>query len=81
MMKPEITTPEPQMISLKAQKVPNCLFADQSTPLEIPIDLSGIPNYLPLTLNDILEDYRVVIQAPRDLYGARSKLPGGSNAP
>ena len=74
-MKLEIPSPEPQVISLRAQKVPNHLFTDQSSPSEIPINLSGIPNYLPLTLNDTLEDYRVVIQAPRDLYGAQSDLP------
>ena len=51
-MKPEIISPEPHVISLKAQEVPNRLFEDRSTPLEIPIDLSGILNYLSLTLSD-----------------------------
>ena len=70
-MKPEIISPEPQMVPLRAQKVPNHLFADQNTPPEIPIDLSGISNNLPLSLNDIPEDCRVVIEAPRDLDGAQ----------
>ena len=65
MMKPEITTPKPQMISLKAQKVPNCLFADQSIPPEIPIDLSGISNNLPLSLSDEPEVQTDLPEGPR----------------
>ena len=52
-MKLEVTSTEPQVISLRVQKVPNDLFADQSTPPEIPIDLSVISSNLPLTLCDI----------------------------
>ena len=74
-MKLEVTSTEPKVISLRVQKVPNDLFADQSTPPEIPIDLSGISNNLPLSLNDIPEDYRVVIRASRDLDGAQSDVP------
>ena len=62
------------MVPLRAQKVPNHLFADQNTPPEIPIDFPGISNNLLLSLNDIPEDCMIVIEAPRDLDGAQSDL-------
>ena len=55
----------PQMISLKAQKVPNHLFADQSIPPEIPIDLSGISNNLSLSLSDDPEVQTDLPEGPR----------------
>ena len=52
-MKPEIISPEPKVVPLRAQKVLNHLFADQNTLLEIPLELSGIPSDLPANLSDI----------------------------